>query len=278
MTDEQKTNLAVNLRRLCGHYRSLAEVCRRIGMNRQQFNKYLAGATAPSPHSLKRICDFFGVEEAEITLPPQQFTTEVLQRPLAHLPLTQPQIEVSRILEQMPDSREQLTRYCGYYYFYSRSPSSPNTIFRSLSVIFQEGGYTYEKTVDRFLNPEQPQTGPGSYWKARGIVLHAGDRIFIHSVMVSQPYSASLAVLYPSHRGRLHLLSGLMLSVSSGPGRQAFASRIAYEYLGPKVDLRKVFRRCGVYDLDSKQLNPAIVSRIRNFVEPWEESLSAMAY
>jgi hypothetical protein len=46
---------AENLRLLCSHYASVAEVCRRIGINRQQFNKYLSGASTPSLHSLRRI-------------------------------------------------------------------------------------------------------------------------------------------------------------------------------------------------------------------------------
>ena len=42
---------AENLRLLCSHYASVAEVCRRIGMNRQQFNKYLSGASTPGTAS-----------------------------------------------------------------------------------------------------------------------------------------------------------------------------------------------------------------------------------
>mgnify|MGYP001972390984 CR=1 FL=1 len=45
---------------------SIAAVCRRVGINRQQFNKYLAGAVRPSRHNMRRICDFFGVTEALI--------------------------------------------------------------------------------------------------------------------------------------------------------------------------------------------------------------------
>ena len=33
--------LPVNLAHLCGYYPSIAEVCRRLRINRQQFNRYL---------------------------------------------------------------------------------------------------------------------------------------------------------------------------------------------------------------------------------------------
>ena len=41
--------IAENLRLLSSYYKSVAEVCRRLDINRQQFNKYLSGQTAPVP-------------------------------------------------------------------------------------------------------------------------------------------------------------------------------------------------------------------------------------
>ena len=49
--------LGANLRLLCSHYRSIAEVCRKLAINRAQFNKYLAGQSRPTPYNLKRICE-----------------------------------------------------------------------------------------------------------------------------------------------------------------------------------------------------------------------------
>jgi len=36
-----------NLRFACGYYRSVAEVCRKLEINRAQFNRYLNGSTTP---------------------------------------------------------------------------------------------------------------------------------------------------------------------------------------------------------------------------------------
>ena len=66
-------NFSKNLRLLCSYYKSIAEVCRRIPINRSQFNKYLNGTSTPSRFILRSICDFFGVEEYEIYLPHSQF-------------------------------------------------------------------------------------------------------------------------------------------------------------------------------------------------------------
>ena len=67
------SHLAENLKLLCSHYRSIAEVCRKLAINRAQFNKYLGGQSRPTPFNLKRIGDFFGVEGYELEMPPEQF-------------------------------------------------------------------------------------------------------------------------------------------------------------------------------------------------------------
>ena len=40
-----------------------------MGINRQQFTKYLNGAARPSARNMRRICDHFGVEEEELLIP-----------------------------------------------------------------------------------------------------------------------------------------------------------------------------------------------------------------
>ncbi len=42
-------NFAANLLALCNRHGTIASVCRLLGINRQQFNKYLAGTNLPGP-------------------------------------------------------------------------------------------------------------------------------------------------------------------------------------------------------------------------------------
>ena len=74
-------NLSDNLRLLCSYKKSISNVCRDLKINRQQFNKYLSGKTAPSSNNLRKICDYFGVEEHEIMLPNQDFNDLISARP-----------------------------------------------------------------------------------------------------------------------------------------------------------------------------------------------------
>lgn len=53
---------AENLRLLCSYEKSVSAVCRSVGINRQQFSKYLSGANQPSTNNLRRICDHLQVQ------------------------------------------------------------------------------------------------------------------------------------------------------------------------------------------------------------------------
>ncbi len=61
-------NFAENLRRECAQFRTISEVCSAIGINRQQFNKYLAGTSIPNSITLRRICSFFEISEQSLFL------------------------------------------------------------------------------------------------------------------------------------------------------------------------------------------------------------------
>lgn len=58
-----------NLRRLAESFVSISELSRQLGINRTQFNRYLAGESFPRPDVLARICDFFDVD-ARVLLEP----------------------------------------------------------------------------------------------------------------------------------------------------------------------------------------------------------------
>ncbi|WP_244952355.1 helix-turn-helix domain-containing protein [Ruegeria arenilitoris] len=66
---ELRNMLGANLRQLADRYPSVAELCRQLGVNRTQFNRYLSGESFPRPDVLDRICRFFDVD-ARILLKP----------------------------------------------------------------------------------------------------------------------------------------------------------------------------------------------------------------
>jgi transcriptional regulator with XRE-family HTH domain len=70
-----------NLRLLCQPYASVSALCRELGINRTQFNRYLSGESFPRPDILQRICAYFKVD-ARILLQPlhevQNSNTDVI--------------------------------------------------------------------------------------------------------------------------------------------------------------------------------------------------------
>ena len=72
---EMTDDFARNLQTLCTAYRSISEICRQTGINRQQFGRYLNGVYRPSRFNLRRICEFFGVHESDLMLPVADFKT-----------------------------------------------------------------------------------------------------------------------------------------------------------------------------------------------------------
>lgn len=269
--------LAENLRLLCAHYPSVAEVCRRIAINRQQFNKYLSGASTPSMHTLKRISDFFGVEESELLLPSPDFAALIEVRREAPPSASPLAAMIEEIAAKHPDSQQKLRRYCGAYAAYMYTPAYPGMIIRYLAVIHQLGDHTYGKSIERLIDKGHPEQG-GFISKYSSLVLHTDDRIY---VMDHNPHSHevfALTVLYPSHRTRVHLLTGLGLAVSGGPGRQAFATRVVFEYLGETTDLRAAIAACGLYPEDGGEIDAAIIARIKNEIRPGEDTLCSVEF
>lgn len=274
---QANTDLARNLHYLAAHYRSVADVCRRIGINRQQFNKYLSGTTAPSMHNFKRIADFFGVDEGEMLLPHEEFVKIVMHRPIG---LDVP--EVLRVFlhdsrHKFAQSSKAMKRYYGYYHAYFQSPAWPNGILRSLYAISGDDTLTYVKSVERLAWSHKHDHEPFVH-KYQGLGLFDSNRLYFFECQPLLTSIYSMTVLYPSNRSRITTLSGLVTSVTGGASRKPFASRIVFERLDDQQDLRLALGQCGVYRFDSEDIDPDIRDRIDNSVTGPMAVLSATEY
>ena len=61
-----------NLRILCQKHSSISSICRDLGINRTQFNRYLSGESFPLPDVLHKICTFFKTDARILIEPLQQ--------------------------------------------------------------------------------------------------------------------------------------------------------------------------------------------------------------
>lgn len=252
-----------NLAFACCHYRSIADVCRRIGINRQQFNKYLSGDVRPSRHNMHRICDFFGVTEAEILMDETLFRQLIgLRRPSSDTSqLDLPMRHMERILA----SSRPVDRYEGYYFRYFHSFGNKGCIIRSLARIVIRDSRGYFKNIEVLRDPDD------GHWmrtnRYEGMVLQLADRLQVIEYEAMEANSITQMTLYPSYQQRIDYLLGIQTGGPTRRGRKPGASRVALEFLGTHIDIRRALRETGLFHPRSPSLRQEIVTMIENRID-----------
>lgn len=253
-------NFADNLAYASSLYPSIAEVCRRIGINRQQFNKYLAGMVRPSSHNMRRICDFFGVTEAELMMDSVRFADLVSLRmqPRPNTKLAPYMQQIEHLLQ----GSASLERYLGYYYRYNYAFSYPGKITCSLAVIYGDEDRFYWKNIEVIKNTKLNQSRSTS--KYEGVTFLLGERIHILEYEPQVATNVTQLMLYPNYQARMDYLIGLQTGGPMKRGRKPAAATVLLEYLGRNINLRRALARCGMFD--EKEINPEIQGLIYNHI------------
>lgn len=239
-------HLARNLRALCSYTNSISDACRSMGINRQQFTKYLNGASRPSPRNMRRICDHFGVEEDELLVPHGRFAEMIALRPRARHLLRALGPAAPQIDRMFNQSSESLKPYCGYYFYYYHTPSRPGMIRRSLLRISEYKGIFYTRLSER-IQPEESPLGRSHFVRYVGAAMLLDGRIFIVDHEARDLRSLSQTILYTAQTGEIEVLTGMTLGVQGRIARAPFAARVFLEYLGPRIDTLAAARRTGIF-------------------------------
>lgn len=254
-------HLGHNLKLLCSHYRSIAEVCRKLGINRAQFNKYLGGQSRPTPYNLKRICDFFGVEEYELGLPAEQFARLIGVRAGATdpQPASDPLLD---LLQPLRDHASSLDRYCGYYFEYANCMSVPGYILVSLVHLRAErGSYLFERQERQ----APALASEGEEWarcRYLGAAFYLQDRLFLIDYESLTSNEMSQTILIPSFKSRITRLNGLKTGVSSGDRRTPACTRVVWDYLGSEINRVNAYRQLMLHRPDDPRIDADIRQRL----------------
>ena len=124
-----------NLKLLCQRAASVSALCRDLGINRTQFNRYLNGESFPRPDILHRICTYFNVD-ARILLEPAQNIVGRKPDLMLH-PELQDFISVSNI--EIPEP----TLPSGFYRFSRQSFTNPELFLQGLIYVYRADNYTF---------------------------------------------------------------------------------------------------------------------------------------
>jgi len=254
-----------NLRLLCSRERSVSELCRQIGLNRQQFAKYLSGAAMPSAHTLRRICTHFDVDGRELFEPHEDFRAR--HEPVASNPRNLPW---QALLQAFPGDRAALRRYLGLYHSHFMSPSWPGTVMRALVLIYERDGFVMSRSVERAVDPER---GVRQRSKYQGLVAFRSERLFVVERESLFRDNIVETILFPAHRHQLSFLRGMTFGVSWRPRRAPYASRAIWKRLQDGTDARAALRGCGVFALTSRALDPVVRGFIGEETFPSGEDL-----
>jgi len=263
------TDLPSNLRLVCSYARSISDVSRRMGINRQQFHRYLSGASHPSLGRLRQIADYFGFEESELLLEHDAFRRLVtIKRPVAG-EFSEISERVRDILMLTPPSLERLREYTGYYYNYFCPTEYPGRLLRAFLHVREDSGFVFSRNIERY--PDDPRRGTRKY---NGLFVHSGERVLMFEREAMVGKMVWLTVLYPRDRDQPSLLPGLTLGVTSTADREIACYRVILQYLGREVNVKRALRGCGLYDLEDPRIDPAIRDRVRNEMSPDDAAFS----
>ncbi|MEM7224335.1 MAG: helix-turn-helix transcriptional regulator [Pseudomonadota bacterium] len=254
-------DLAQNLRLLCSYGRSVSDICRRLDINRQQFNRYLAGKSKPSLHTVRRICDFFGIEDHEILLDHREFAELIRLRPPR---VDQPRNPLHGFFEKLCQSPEQTLKepgkYAGYYYFYFQPSRLEGTIYRNLIRFYQDGDLLLSKQLERY--PDSEFNLP-RVMKHEGVVYCMSDRLVLTEREEQGGSSLWHSIFYASDYNRITFLSGLSMGITPDSAHDVICYRSILEFLGSEIDVRNALKGCGGYPPAS----PEISDYVRHCVE-----------
>ena len=243
-------------------------------MNRQQFNKYLSGQVYPSRHNLERICHFFKVDEAEFLQESNEFEVNIGQR-------YKQQDDTSGVLEEvvkgLPNDVNALSRYEGFYYGHFHALGFPGYLIRSLLHLYRDGDRFYTKSIEHLWQKDKTRYSQRRF-KYKGVVFYLADRIFITEYETLTKNAICHTILFPCYRNTVDSLSGITTGVGSLNSHMPKATRVEFRYLGKQVDVREALLGCGLYDLDSEDIDAEIRERVNNNILPHEHMLTALDY
>jgi transcriptional regulator with XRE-family HTH domain len=259
---ERQQNLATNLRLLCGRQGSISQICSRIGINRQQFNKYLSGQHMPSTRNVRLIANYFGVATSILFVDPQQFHAlvdgnyfETFER-LRLLPQVTSFLDVATV-----ESNKVGDDIVGVYDRYHYSSIYARRILRSAFCIYRNGDLLNHYYIERFPSRDNPRK-TAYIFKYHGYALPIQDRIFTMDFETAQRNEMTFGVFSKVQRSSNRFMFGITSGIAANMLRQPFSTRVVLHYQHPGLLDRSNIEQATVLDMN----DPRIPSEAREYL------------
>lgn len=228
-----------NLRKLSKKYVSISELSRQLGINRTQYNRYLAGESFPRPDVLARICDFFGVDARVLLEPVEDIGHASSEDPLANPFLRN---YVGAGIQQVPEDLFPT----GFYRFSRRSFVDSRIFVTGLLMVRRSGSNTFLRGYEsRTAMMLQGLPAKASSREFRGIVMQQEDGL---AIIASRHNAMTCSFNYLGRVASFenNFWVGYVTRTITETADAVRATRLVYEYLGHDMSIvLPAARSCG---------------------------------
>lgn len=182
-------NMGTNLRKLCKQKPSISHVCKELGINRQQFAKYLNGENFPREKTLNKICQYFDVREIDLFMDPDSYLLSIGNTKAA---LVQ-QREFQELIGQVTEPQETMLDD-GLYLTYFRAAGDPDWVIKSVTAIRKRDSRTEFRRLTGY-NEKRSSAWRLSLGSHRGLVLNRRGVLYFAAMDKRASQAPSLAIM-----------------------------------------------------------------------------------
>lgn len=246
--------MAANLRVLCKQRGTISQVCSELGINRQQFSKYLSGETFPRRGTLELICSYFGVEEIELFKSPNQ---QVLSLGLDGDNAISPKV-IAGIVRDLHHPQD-VPVDDGFYLCYIRARSDPNWVIRSIMSVKSVGSRTEFRRLTGFAEKRN------SPWRLslgnhRGLILNRRGILYFLALDEYASKTPTIAIMQWTAT-KEPLLKGKCIALAR---EGADVCDVVIEKLPAHISLREAIKQSGAIGIKESNLPLHIKQIIHN--------------
>jgi transcriptional regulator with XRE-family HTH domain len=250
--DSARQNLTENLRRLVQDRGNISHVCDRIGINRQQFNKYLSGQHSPSRYNINLICQYFRISYGDLIAP--DFKLPETRQSLDDLPGLRALAESPLLRSLLASSdRERMRNFTGTYLKYHASSIYKGNILRALTVIRPFRDLYAYTNIERF--PARGSTRRHDYvFKYRGLAFLIEDRVFLMDFESVQRNEMTFSIYSPVIRNPMRFMFGVTSGIAATQFREPYMAKAVLELISTEPVSRTDLTRATVIAPDDSSL------------------------
>jgi transcriptional regulator with XRE-family HTH domain len=258
-TNSVYQNFAQNLFNLATRGSTIAQTCRDLNINRQQFNKYLSGAVLPNAETLRRIAEHFKIDALVLFGSSDGFNP--VEAPLLDEkpdPLT---IWRSKFEEFINQLKTQNTPYAiseGVYNFYHVFPPDTARVVRGILVFRKIDGLMFFTRIVGFRS-NATTAFLSKVMITDGIASQEASRVSLVGRTRYGEQNLRMLSIDTAFKTPGGYFVGLMMI--NNPQGRPLAVKLAMKYEGTVLEWRKFFRNSGIFNSNSPYL-PAEVLRM----------------